>query len=189
MGGPEQTMHRKTFNLLSLVALLPLSGAFAAESTSVRDTRLVNAVKSGNSAAAIALLQKRADPNIAEPDGTAPIHWAIRNDDVALVDRLIRAGANATAANRYGVTPISLACESGSAAIVERLLKAGVSANATGPQGETALHTCARAGKTDAAKVLICTRGVDRRWRELARSDTTDVGCCSGASSDDADTH
>ena len=52
----------------------------------------------------------------------------MRNNDVALVDRLIRAGANAKAANRYGVTPIQLACENGSAAAVERLLKAGVSA-------------------------------------------------------------
>ena len=40
---------------------------------------------------AIALLGKRADPNIAEPDGTTPLHWAVRNNDVALVERLIRA--------------------------------------------------------------------------------------------------
>ena len=142
--------------------------AYAADTTVVKDTRLVQAVKAGDTAAAVALLNKRADPNGAEPDGTTPLHWATRINDEALVERLIRAGADVKAANRYGVTPISLACESGSAAVVEMLLAAGVSANATGPYGETALHTCARAGKVDAAKVLIA-RGaavdVGDSWR------------------------
>lgn len=132
-----------------LVATLATSAAAAV------DTRLVSAVKSGDTAAATALLAKKADPNAAEPDGTTPLHWAARNGDAALVDRLLRAGASAKTANRYGVTPIAIACETGSAAVVERLLKSGVSANTTGPLGETALHTCARGGHTAAAKILI----------------------------------
>ncbi len=90
-----------------------------------------------------------------DPDGTTPLHWAVRNNDIAQVDRLLRAGANANAANRYGITPIYLACQNGSAAAVSRLLKAGVSANATGNYGETALMTCARTGNAEAAKVLM----------------------------------
>jgi ankyrin repeat protein len=119
------------------------------------DARLVTAVKSGDSSAALALLAKKADPNSAEPDGTTSLHWAVRNGDAVLVDRLLKVGANAKAANRYGITPIFLACETGNAAIVERLIKAGVSANATGKLGETALHTCSRSGSVAAAKVLI----------------------------------
>ena len=72
-----------------------------------------------------ALLNKRADPNVAEPDGTTPLHWAVRNNDTALVERLIRAGADVKAANRYGISAIALACESGSAAIVEKLHRRG----------------------------------------------------------------
>ena len=64
----------------------------------------------------------------------------MRNNDAALVDRLIRAGADVKATNRYGISAIALACESGGAAIVERLIAAGISSNATGPYGETALH-------------------------------------------------
>lgn len=150
--------------VLSLLAIAVLaSPAYAAG-----DTRLVTAVKSGDTAAATALLSKKADPNAAEPDGTTALHWAIRNDDAALVERLLKAGASARAANRYGVTPIALACESGNAAVVEWLIKAGVSANATGPLGETALHTCARGGKTAAAKVLLthgATIDVVESWR------------------------
>jgi ankyrin repeat protein len=120
-----------------------------------RDTRLIDAVKTGNSTAAAALMQKKVDVNATEADGTTALHWAVRNDDAGLVDRLIRAGANAKVQNRYGVTPMALACENGSAPIVGRLLKAGVSANATGPLGETALHLCARTGKSDAVRALL----------------------------------
>jgi len=146
---------RLTFTTLLAAILLTASASPAADTTAVRDTRLVQAAKSGETAAAIALINKRVDPNAAEPDGTTALHWAVRNNDTTLVERLLRAGANAKATNRYGVAPIALACESGSAAIVEKLLAAGVSPNATGPYGETALHTCAHAGKVEAAKALI----------------------------------
>ena len=137
----------------SIVAIA--TAAVAAETTTAKDLRLVEAAKTRNSAAAAALLQKKIDPNIAEPDGTTALHWAVRYDDVALVERLIKAGAKANATNRYGVTPIALACESGSGAVVEQLLKAGVSPDATGPLGETALHTCAHAGNVEAARALL----------------------------------
>jgi ankyrin repeat protein len=146
------TMRSFLFTL-SLAALL--TAATHAADTTAADRRLVQAVKAGNNAEVVALLGKRVDVNTGEPDGTTALHWAVRNGDAGLVDRLIRAGANAKAANRYGVTPIVLACQNGSAPIVERLLKAGVSANATGPLGETALHTCARTGRPEAAKLLI----------------------------------
>ena len=132
---------------LVVATLLTAASAFAqgaAPPAPASGAKLVAAVKAGQSAAALALLQRRADPNAAEVDGTTALHWAVRNGDAMLVDRLLRAGAKPTAANRYGLTPLPLACEQGDPAIVERLLKAGVSANLTGPQGETALHTCAR---------------------------------------------
>lgn len=141
--------------LLALSGVLIAGTALAAETVGAKDLRLVEAAKTRNSAAAIALLAKRIDPNITEPDGTTALHWAVRYDDAALVERLIKAGAKANVANRYGVTPIALACESASGAVVEHLLKAGVSPNATGQFGETALHTCAHNGNVDAAKALL----------------------------------
>jgi len=137
------------------LSLACAAATYAAEPTVAKDTRLVDAVKAGNSAAAVTLLQKKVNVNAPEPDGTTALHWAARHDDATLVDRLIRAGADAKATNRYGVTVIALACENGSATVVERLLKAGVSANTTGSLGETALHLCARTGRPEAVKVLI----------------------------------
>jgi len=141
--------------LLTAFSILALAAPALAETVAARDLRLVEAAKTRNSAAALLLLQKRVDPNIGGPDGTTALHWAVRYNDVMLVERLLEAGANAGAANRYGVTPIALACESGSAAVVEQLLNAGVSPDATGPFGETALHTCAHSGNVEVAKVLL----------------------------------
>ena len=141
--------------VVAIVLTLAAAVAQAAGPAVPRDTRLVDAVKAGNSAAAAALLTKKVDVNAPEADGTTALHWAVRNDNAKLVDQLIRAGANVKTENRFGVTPIALACENGSAAVVERLLKAGVSANTTGPLGETALHLCARTGKPEAIRVLL----------------------------------
>src|SRR5688572_33106023 len=85
-----------------------------------RDLRLVQAAKSAEQAQAIALLGGGADPNQRAADGTTALHWAVRNNDAMLVDRLLRAKANPHPENRYGITPIALACESGSPAIVDR---------------------------------------------------------------------
>jgi ankyrin repeat protein len=144
---------RTLITAFSVIALA--TTAFAADTAASKDLRLVDAAKARNTAAAVTLLQKKTDPNVAEPDGTTALHWAVRYDDAVLVERLIKAGAKPDVANRYGVTPIALACESASAAVVEHLLKAGVSANATGPLGETALHTCAHTGNVEAAKALL----------------------------------
>ena len=139
-----------------MTAFLPVGLlATLATNAGAQDLRIVQAAKSAEQAQAIALLGGGADPNQKSADRTTALHWAARNNDAVLVDRLLRAKANPHVANRYGVTPIAVACESGSAAIVERLLKAGVSANATGPLGETALHTCAYAGNTAGVRVLI----------------------------------
>jgi uncharacterized protein len=153
----------------SFLMVMALAGTgYAAEPAITRDTRLIDAVKAGNSTAAVTLLQKKIDVNVAEPDGTTALHYAVRNDDVTLVDRLLRAGADAKAATRYGVTPMSLACENGSAPVVERLIKAGAGVNTTGRLGETPLHLCARTGRPEAVKVLLthgATVDTIENWR------------------------
>ena len=74
---------------------------------------LVQAARAAEQAQAIALLARSADPNQRSADGTTALHWAARNNDVVLVDRLLRAKAVPHPLNRYGTTPIALACESG----------------------------------------------------------------------------
>src|SRR6478736_1668822 len=141
--------------LLLLAAVNAGPAAAQTAAPKPRDTRLVEALKAGDTAAALSLLQKRVDVNVPEADGTTPLHWAVRMNNLDLVNRLLRAGASPKAVNRYDVTPIQLACLNGSAEAVGRLLEAGESANATGQYGETALMVCARTGNPETAKVLI----------------------------------
>ena len=77
-----------------------------------------------------ALIQKKADVNAAEADGTTALHWASYRDDLESADLLIRAGAKVNAANDLGVTPLWTASQNGSAAMVRRLLEAGANPNA-----------------------------------------------------------
>ena len=121
-------------------------------------------------ALALALLQQNV-VNKTEADGTTSLHYAVRNDDAQLVDRLIRAGANVKAANRYGITPLYLACVNGSAAIIGKLLNAGADANAESTEGETALMTASRTGNVDAVKVLLA-HGADVNARESWHGET-----------------
>ena len=79
---------------------------------------LALAVKNRDEAAATALLQQRADVNLALPDGATALHWAVHWNDPTMVDRLIRAGANVNAANRFGATPLWMACSEGNSAMV-----------------------------------------------------------------------
>ena len=89
-----------------------------------RDVPLVDAVKTGDAAAVRALLQKKADVNATELDGSTALHWAVHKDAARRRRSADSAPApTSKAANRYGVTPLSLACTNGNARIVERLLQ------------------------------------------------------------------
>src|SRR5262245_6044314 len=94
----------------------------AGTQASAAGPRLVDAVRSGDVAAVRSLLDAHVDVNVAEPDGTTALHWAVETDRVELVRLLAGAGANISAINRYGATPLWLACLNGSAASIEILL-------------------------------------------------------------------
>jgi ankyrin repeat protein len=117
---------------------------------------VADAAMRGNKEAVRSLLQRKANVNAPQSDGTTALHWAVRADDFETADLLIRAGANVSAANREGATPLLLASMNGNAAMIENLIKAGAESNAPLTKfGDTALMLAARSGKTDAIKVLL----------------------------------
>ena len=117
--------------------------------------QLSSALKSGNTAAARALLAEQADPNDAEADGTTALHWAVHHGDLSVATTLLDAGANVDARNRYGVPPLTLAAENGDAAMTTLLLDRGADANTALPEGEPVLLTAARTGDTATLDALI----------------------------------
>jgi len=106
-----------------------------------------------------------------DADGTTPLHWAVRSDDLAGVQKLLRAGANPSAANRYGITPLSLAATNGNAAVFEVLLKAGADPKVNLPGGQTLLMTAARSGNPDIVRFLL-ERGADPNVTETTNGET-----------------
>jgi ankyrin repeat protein len=119
-------------------------------------TELADAAMRRNGEAVRSLLQRKADVNAPQIDGTTALHWAVRLDDLDTAELLIRAGANVSAANRAGATPMQLAALNGNAAMVEKLIKAGADSNVSlTPYGDTALMMASRTGKTDAITVLL----------------------------------
>jgi len=116
---------------------------------------LVDAAKAGNRAAALALIEKKADVNAPEPDGTTALHWAAHHGDVDLVQRLIRAGARVKAVNDFGATPMSEAAVLADPALLGALLEAGADVESPNADGQTALMVVARTSRVDAAQLLI----------------------------------
>jgi ankyrin repeat protein len=160
-------MGAKHLGRLWLVSVLLVFSLGAAG----RPEPLVEAVRKADQAAVRSLLQRNADVNVAEIDGTTALHWAAYRGDLETAQLLVRAGANVRAANRYGVTPLTLACAKGHAPIVEMLLKAGADPNTTLPEGETVLMTAARAGSVDALRALLA-HGADVNAKESWRAQT-----------------
>jgi uncharacterized protein len=116
-------------------------------------------------------VQAQAAADSSMPDGSTPLHQAVRQNDLKAVDALIKRGADVKAATRYGVTAVSIAALNGNAAILRRLLDAGADADTATPGGETALMTAARTGRTDAVTLLI-QRGAKVDARESVRCQT-----------------
>ena len=129
---------------------------------------LIDAVKSGDRSAAIALIDRRADVNATEADGTTALHYAVHQDDVELARRLIRAGARVNTKNEFGATPMAEAAIIGNATMLGLLLEAGADVESANADGQTALMVVARSGRVEAARLLL-SRGANvnavEKWR------------------------
>ncbi len=106
------------------------------------------------------LIQKKADVNAAEPDGSTGLHWASYRGDLEMAEVLLRAGANVNAATDLGVTPLWLASETGNRTMVTRLLEAGANPNFALLAGETPLMVAARSGYVEICELLL-NKGAD----------------------------
>jgi ankyrin repeat protein len=105
------------------------------------------------------------------PDGTTPLHQAVRQNDLKAADALIKGGANVKAATRYGVTPLQIAATNGNPVMLRRLLDAGADVNTATPGGETALMTAVRTGNAEAVTLLL-ERKANVNARESVRGQT-----------------
>jgi ankyrin repeat protein len=116
---------------------------------------LIQAVKRHDRIAVNALLDRGADVDAVEGDGSTALHWAAQGDDGDLVEALLEAGASPNAATRFGVTPLELASNNGNRDLIDRLVTAGADPNSVSREGQTPLMSAARAGRVDAVEALL----------------------------------
>ncbi len=143
---------RRPAPLLLVIAAL---GATSVIADFARDASLADAVRAGDRAIAIAMIDKKADVNAPAADGSTALLWAAHNGDAELVDRLLRAGADVKVKNDFGATAMSEAATSGSTAVIEKLLNAGADPDSPNADGETTLMVIARTTNVAAAKLLL----------------------------------
>jgi uncharacterized protein len=135
-------------------------------------SEVANAAQSRNHEALRVLIQKKADVNQPQPDGSTALHWAAHWADLEAADLLIQSKAKVDPPNRDGATPLFLAALNGSSPMVEKLLKAGADPNAPVlPHGETALMLACRSGNRDVVKLLL-DRGARVNQKETLRGTT-----------------
>jgi ankyrin repeat protein len=146
------------------VVLLPAAGAAA-------ESRVADAMMKRDVATLRALLQKKAEVDAPQVDGSTALHWAVYHDNLQAADLLIAAGANVKLVTREGVSPLSMATLYGSVAMVERLLKAGADAKELGPNGETMVMFAARNGNPRLLQLFVAA-GVDVNAAEKLRKTT-----------------
>ncbi len=132
---------------------------------------LVAAAKSADHAAALRALEQKADPNLADSDGSTALLWAVHHDDVELVKKLIAAGADVKIANVYGATPMSEAAIVADAAVLDALLRAGADVDSPNADGQTTLMVVARTSNVAAADLLI-KHGANVNAREARKGQT-----------------
>jgi ankyrin repeat protein len=99
-------------------------------------TALLESIYHRHLAVALYLVEQKADPNLADPEGKTPLIWSaiespLLGDTVLpLVQALLDAGADVNLADKDGHTPLMWATERAGVKFVKLLLKRGANVHA-----------------------------------------------------------
>ncbi|KAE8908231.1 hypothetical protein PF003_g7470 [Phytophthora fragariae] len=114
-----------------------------------------------------------ADVNAADYDKRTPLHIAVSDEQLKMVDYLLQCGANAEALDRSGRAPTSpaffRAVQEGNTENVKRSWLGGMGVNVTDELGRTSLHVAVENGQLGVIELLLSagvnTNVVDARGR------------------------
>ena len=99
-----------------------------------------------------------ADKSLAQArdvDGQTPLHWAVTNNQPALITFWLQAGADTAATNQAGQTPLHLAAEHGLVEPVKLLLAAAAPAGVRDTNGWTPLDVAIHAQQPETIRLLL----------------------------------
>ena len=109
--------------IFSLVAVAFAASWFAQIAWSANT--ITAAVSAGDLAQSRELIKSGVDVNLADPDGTTPLLWAVYNSSLELVQLLLDAGADPNVANSLDISPLLQASRNGDAGMISALLAKG----------------------------------------------------------------
>lgn len=118
---------------------------------------LLQAARNGHKHVVQLLLERGADPNMADHVGVTPLHYANKKEVAQL---LLGRGAEMNMADRYGNTPLSQAALNGHIDAALILLDRGARPNIGNIVGDTPLHFAAYEGHKDVVRLLL-NRGAE----------------------------
>lgn len=102
------------------------------------------------------LLTFRADPNLSDPDGFAPLHNIARNDEgESVAQMLLDHGANVNQSGKGGQTPLQCAVMANNRGLVRLYLGQGADINAQDSNGATSLHSAVNASNLEMVDLLL----------------------------------
>ena len=151
------TMNMKIIFLIWALLSVP--------SLSLASEDFLRVVMANDAEQAEQFLNQGANVNYQSEDGTSILHWAVYNNNLPLVARLIRAEARVDTSNDYGSSPMYEASENANTEMLRVLLEAGADVESPNLEGQTALMTVARTGNVEAAGLLL-EHGADISRRE-----------------------
>jgi ankyrin repeat protein len=151
---PNVRVRPRTGRLTLLERLMSMSMG-GDHSDYAQPTAVILAADKGNAEIVKLLLDKGADPNLAEGGGGTPLMYASMSDNSDCVRFLLKAGAKVNAKDTDGVPSLqraSVYCRPDS---VKLLLQNRADPNATANDGSTAIMYAAREGNIEITRSLI----------------------------------
>ena len=101
------------------------------------------------------MLENGADVEVEDVEGQRPIHYAVSDGPVELVELLIQHGANIDAADINGNRPLHYAARYGLIDVVPLLIKHGAKMNVQNIVGKTPLHIAVKCKQSDVILFLL----------------------------------
>ncbi len=147
-------MRRLTVVAVSVLACV-FGGGAVVRGQNKAPASLHEAVMNGDGAKVKEYIQKNADLNATNLQGSTPLKCAVESYHLDMVKLLLEAGANPNPKDQMGATPLITACNTSQKDAVEMLLASKTEASAKDNTGMTALHWAAMTGQIEIAELLI----------------------------------
>ncbi|KAK0906033.1 hypothetical protein LTR91_016967 [Friedmanniomyces endolithicus] len=122
---------------------------------------LHQAAVTGQSAMCELLVERGAQVDGLDDEGSTALHYASASGSCAVVQVLLRGGADVTLKQKHGLTPAHWASHKGHTEVLELLLSYGAPVDARAVEGASPLHLAANRGHLAAVRVLL-EKGANR---------------------------